>query len=166
MFADSAGIDALTLDTLATRLGLSIAVPEHAPTNYGIRMRLPLHTRPSSALCFAVLACEYEGKSLALLLRRTVRRGNRYYVGVHGVYRPLCAPWQPFFRLFLLPSDPAQRNAFIKQLAVTDLYIHSHNANPQRTRRDFSGIMEREPWQRPLLPFVTAPRRLRFIFQG
>lgn len=160
MFADSAGIDALTLDTLASRLGLSIAVPEHAPTNYGIRMHLPLHTCPSSALCFAVLACEQDGDPLALLLRRTARRDNRYYVGVHSIYHSLRAPWQPHFRLFRLPADPARRKAFINHLAVTDLYIHSHNANPQRARREL------EPWQRSLSSSDIAPRQFRFVFHG
>ncbi|KAI0799975.1 hypothetical protein C8Q74DRAFT_1233590 [Fomes fomentarius] len=134
MFADSAGVESVPIESFGEHLGLTIPVPEYYPTNYGIRIRLPLYSMNGTPMCFAVLACRDKGGMIALLVRRMENSLSRYHVGLHGMYRPLQPPWHPFFRVFRIPSKKNEQKIFLSRLAITDMYLHSHNPNPQRSR--------------------------------
>ncbi|TFK80359.1 HET-domain-containing protein [Polyporus arcularius HHB13444] len=78
MFADSASIESVPLESFGEQLTLTIPVPEYYPTNYGIHIHLPLYRMHGTPMCFALLACRDKQGILGLLLRRVDGSPNRY----------------------------------------------------------------------------------------
>ena len=177
MFANSAAVESVPLESFGERLSLTIPVPEYYPTNYGIHIHLPLYRMHGTPMCFALLACRDLSSSnskdqlLGLLLRRMDNSPNRYYVGLHGMYRPLQPPWHPYFRMFRVPAarerdkSKAKQALPLEKLVVADMYLHSHNPNPQRSRA--LGIADKQlRLHARTLHQAKPPQQFTFILPG
>ncbi|RDX41407.1 HET-domain-containing protein [Lentinus brumalis] len=142
MFLHSADVEPIPLNSFVDTFKQRIPVLEYYPTNYGIRIHLPLITKRGTPNCFALLACRDGTHGIGLLLRRmdttplldfASSRNNRrhqYYVGLHGGEEDHRGP---SFRVFRLPRLPEDRRTLRERVVVTDMYLHSHNPNPERS---------------------------------
>ncbi|RDX41401.1 HET-domain-containing protein [Lentinus brumalis] len=171
-FSDSANIVPFSVDKFAeyTHPGISCDVPESTPTNYGVQIHLPLYSIPRSPVGFALLACKDSttGCLVSLLVRRMNPSPNRFYV---GMYTQTTWPiqgfgWHPLMRMFLLsPQSCAAGEPILQHVALTRMYLQSHNANPQRSREQgFAGgelILHKSDGRA-----VLRPLRFAFVIHG